>query len=345
MTTPTLRILIDVPVHQPGLDALRALPNIDVALCDPIAEESLVRPADLLADREILFCATPPANLDDMKALRWIQITSSGFEHLIPLDLPARGVRTSNARGVFDVPIAEWCFAMMVNLARDLPRMYRNQQAGCWDRDAAFQSEIRGRTVGFWGYGGLARETARIAKCAGLRIHVLARNGVGPQPDLYRVPGTGDPDGVLPDEVFGLDRKDAFLSGLDFLIIALPLNDSTRGLVTAEDLKKLPTTALLLNPARGPIIQEAALLQALSEGWIAGAALDTHYHYPMPPDHPLWAMPNVIMTPHISGSTKSTRFPERVWDLFVQNVERMLRGDAPLNELAVDALGGMKEVT
>ncbi|MDP1591253.1 MAG: D-2-hydroxyacid dehydrogenase [Prosthecobacter sp.] len=333
-----MNIFIDTPIYEPGLARLKALHGVNESIADHIADERVVRPADQLRDVDALFCADVPENLSDMKALTWVQITSSGFEHLIPLDLPARGIRASNARGVFDAPIAEWCFAMMVNLARDLPQMYRNQQAGHWDRGAAFQSEIRGRTAGFWGYGGLARETARLAKCAGLRVHVLARNGVGPQQDLYRVPGTGDPDGVLPDEVFGTERKDAFLSGLDFLIIALPLNDSTRGLVTAEDLRKLPERALLLNPARGPIIQEEALLQALNEDWIAGAALDTHYHYPMPPDHPLWRMPNVIMTPHISGSTKSTCFPERVWDLFVQNVERMLRGDAPLNELPAEAL-------
>lgn len=333
-----MNIFIDTPIYEPGLARLKALAGVKVTIADPITDERVARPAEQLRDIDALFCADVPENLDDMTSLKWIQITSSGFEHIIPHHLPARGVRASNARGVFDVPIAEWCFAMMVNLARDLPQMYRNQQAGHWDRGAQFQSEIRGRTVGFWGYGGLARETARIAKFAGLRVHVLARNGVGPQHELYRVHGTGDPEGVLPDEVFGTECKNAFLSGLDFLIIALPLNDSTRGLVTAEDLRALPNSALLLNPARGPIIQEAALLQALKEGWIAGAALDTHYHYPMPPEHPLWAMPNVIMTPHISGSTGGPKFPERVWDLFVQNVERVMGGEAPLNELAAGSL-------
>lgn len=333
-----MNIFIDTPIYEPGLARLKALPGVNVTIADPITDGRVVRPAETLRDIDALFCADVPENLSDMKSLKWIQITSSGFEHIIPHDFPSRGVRASNARGVFDVPIAEWCFAMMVNLARDLPQMYRNQQAGHWDRGAQFQSEIRGRTVGFWGYGGLARETARIAKFAELRIHVLARNGVQPQHELYRVPGTGDPDGVLPDEVFGTERKDVFLSGLDFLVIALPLNDSTRGLVTAEDLCALPKTALLLNPARGPIIQEEALLQALNEGWIAGAALDTHYQYPMPQEHPLWKMPNVIMTPHISGSTLGPRFPERVWDLFVQNVERVSRGEVPLNEIGAHAL-------
>jgi phosphoglycerate dehydrogenase-like enzyme len=88
------------------------------------------------------------------------------------------------------------------------------------------------------------------------------------------------------------------------------------------------------------LIREEALLKALREGWIAGAALDTHYHYPMPPDHSLWRFPNVIMTPHISGSTLSPKFLERVWDLFIQNVERHLAGESLLNELTAAQLSG-----
>ncbi len=326
-------ILVDVPVHGPGLEMLRALPGVTVDVCDPIVEASVERPRGLLANKEILFCGVPPKNLDDMDDLRWVQIASSGFEHLVPLNLPARGIRASNARGVFDIPIAEWCVAMMVNLTRDLPRLYRNQQAGHWDRDARFQTEIRSRTVGLWGYGGLARETARLAKALGLQVHVLARNGVRPQSNIYCVAGTGDPSGTLPDAVFGMEDKAAFLGSLDFLVMALPLNGQTRGIVTGEDLQALPPSAFVLNPARGPLIQEASLLQALQESWIAGAALDTHYQYPMPPDHPLWTLPNVIMTPHISGSTKSTRFSERVWDLFVQNIIRHQAGAPILNQL------------
>lgn len=332
-------ILVDVPVHGPSMETLKTRPGVTLEVCDPIVEACVQRPKDLLADQEILFCAVPPRNLDDMLRLRWIQIASSGFESLIPLRLPARGIHASNARGVFDVPIAEWLIAMMVNLTRDLPQLYRNQQAGRWDRGARFQTEIRGRTVGLWGYGGLARQTARLAKALGLRVHVLARNGVQPQTNVYRVAGTGDPAGTLPDAVFGLDDKAAFLGSLDFLVMALPLNRQTRGIVTAEDLRALPPSALVLNPARGPLIQEAALLQALREGWIAGAALDTHYQYPMPQDHPLWTLPNVIMTPHISGSTKSTRFSERIWDLFVRNVTRYEAGEPLLNQLDPAALG------
>ena len=105
-------------------------------------------------------------------------------------------------------------------------------------------------------------------------------------------------------------------------------------------MRALRPTAYLLNPARGPIIRQEALLQALREKWIAGAALDTHYQYPMPPDHPLWKFPNVILTPHISGSSLSPRFKERLWDIFSINVGRIERGEPLLNELTPAQLAG-----
>jgi len=95
----------------------------------------------------------------------------------------------------------------------------------------------------------------------------------------------------------------------------------------------MKSTAFLLNPARGPLVQEAALIRALDERWIAGAALDTHHHYPMPPDHPLWHMPHVIMTPHISGSDRNPHFLDRVWDLAAQNIDRFLADEPLWNEL------------
>jgi phosphoglycerate dehydrogenase-like enzyme len=218
--------------------------------------------------------------------------------------------------------------------------MIRNQEQGVWDRDARFQRELRGLTVGFWGYGGIARETARLAKALGMRVHVLARHGVQPRVEIHRVPGTGDPDGRLPDRVFTMEQKAEFLAGLDFLILAMPLTEASRGIVGETELRALRPTAYLLNPARGPLVREQALLRALREGWIAGAALDTHYHYPMPPEHPLWRLPNVIMTPHISGSSGSPFFLERVWDVFVQNVVRLQQNRPLLNELTPDQLNG-----
>lgn len=335
-----MKILVDVAVEPAALEALAKSGRFNIDCISPPAE--VARPIDAarIADVDVLFCTIPPTNFADMKAVRWVQIASTGYTQLVPLDLPAREIRATNCRGCFDVPIAEWNIAMMVNLARDARQMIRNQDAAVWDRGAIFQREIRGLTVGLWGYGGIGRETARLARALGLRVHALTRKGAGPRGEVYAVPGTGDPEGALPDRVFCAGEELEFLAGLDFLVVALPLTKATEGLIGERELQALPRTAHVLNPARGPIIQQEALLRAFREKWIAGAALDTHYHYPMPPDHPLWRFPNVIFTPHISGSSLSPKFKQRLWEIFSLNVERFAHGQPLLNELTPAQLAG-----
>jgi phosphoglycerate dehydrogenase-like enzyme len=335
-----MKIVIDVAAHEPALAALESRTDREVELIHPPEERSRELDPARIRDASVLFCTFPPRNLIQMQHLRWIQIASVGYSQLFGLDLPARGIRATNARGCFDASIAEWNIAMMINLARDLRQMIRNQDAAVWDRSAGFQRELRGATVGLWGYGGIGRETARLARQMGLRVHVLTRNGVEPSCNVYTVPGTGDVDGLLPHRVFKSGEELEFLRALDFLIVAMPLTKTTEGLIGERELRALPRTAYLLNPARGPIVQQQALLRALREGWIAGAALDTHYEYPMPPDHPLWKFPNVILTPHVSGSSLSQNFKARLWDIFALNLERFERGEPLLNELTPTHLNG-----
>ena len=335
-----MKVLIDVPVEPAALEALQASGTYEIDCVTPPAEIKRPLEPERLRGAEVLFCTFPPTNHHDLSALKWIQIASTGYTQLFGLDLPARGIRATNCRGCFDVPIAEWNISMMVNLARDFRQMIRNQEAAVWDRSATFQREIRGLTVGLWGYGGIGRETARLARQLGMRVHVLVRRDAGPRGEVYAVPGTGDPDGILPDQVFRAGEELEFLGGLDFLIVGLPLTKATEGLIGERELQALPRRAFVLNPARGPIIREAALLRALRENWIAGAALDTHYHYPMPPDHPLWKMPNVIFTPHISGSSLSPNFKRRLWEIFTLNLERYTQGRPLLNELTPAQLAG-----
>lgn len=335
-----MKIVIDVPVEDSVLAACQAQGRHRFEVVTPPGETVRALPSALIADADVLFCSLPPSNQAEMRRLRWVQIASTGYNQLFGLDLPARGVTATNCRGCFDVPIAEWNMAMMVNLARDLRLMIRNQEATRWDRSAVFQREIRGLTVGLWGYGGIGRETARLAKAMGLKVQVFARNGVGPREEVYTVPGTGDPEGVVPDRVFRPGEEREFLGGLDFLILAMPLTKQTEGLIGERELQALPRHAFLLNPARGAIVREEALLRALREGWIAGAAIDTHYHYPMPPDHPLWRFPNVIFSPHIAGSSLSPHFKRRLWDIFAQNLARLDEGRPLLNVITPAQLAG-----
>ena len=333
-----IRVLVDVDLSEDTLSELRAMPGVQLDLANPIQETARPLPAEQLSPVQVLFCTFPPTNTDDLRSLEWVQLASVGYEQLLPWNLPGRGIRATNAQGVFDVPIGEWCLSMMINMTRDLGGMFRNQQQAVWDRDQRFQTEIRGRNVGFWGFGGLARETARLAKAFGMTVHVLTRGAGNQRENVYCVPGTGDPTGTLPDRVFGPKQRIEFLGGLDFLVLAMPLTPSTRAVVGAEELRALPAHAILLNPARGPLVDEQALLTALREGWFAGAALDTHHHYPLPPDHPLWALPNVIVTPHISGSSMGTFFRERVGEICRINLRRFIEHEPLLNEIPSDEL-------
>lgn len=335
-----MKIIVDVGAYEPALAELKRRADCEIDCINPPEEKARELDAARIADADALFCTFAPTNHAVMRKLKWIQIASTGYTQLHGLDLLARGVRATNARGCFDVPIGEWNIAMMVNLARDFRQMIRNQEAVVWDRSAIFQNEIRGRTVGLWGYGGIGRETARLARQLGMRVHVMSRSGVGPRRQVFAEPGTGDPEGTLPNRVFRAGEEIEFLRELDFLIVGLPLTKATEGLIGERELQALPRRAFVLNPARGPIIQQDALLRALREKWIAGAALDTHYHYPMPPEHPLWRFSNVIFTPHISGSSLSPKFKQRLWEIFSLNVERFLRGQPLLNELTPAELGG-----
>jgi len=328
-------ILLDFPLEETALRRLRELPGLTIQALPERRPEEPVAPK-LLRGRHVLLCKVPPKNFDDLTDLELMQLSSVGYEHLRHLGLADRPLRVCNARGLFDTVIAEWNLMMMIGLRRDLRGLLHNQDRAIWERAARFQQEIRGRVVGLWGYGGIGRETARLAKAFGLTVHVFVRSGVGPRRDVYVPPGTGDPEGVLPDRVFTPGQELDFLAGLDFLILALPHTQRTTGLIGARELQALPETAFLLNPARGPIIQEQALLTALRESWIAGAALDTHFAYPLPPEHPLWKMPNVILTPHISGAEYNQAFPPRMADLFMQNVERYLAGRPLLNLVTPD---------
>jgi len=311
-------------------DRLPAGSNIEFL---PWAHSSEPAPADILRDAEILFCEYPPSNFTDCGRLRWIQLDSVGFAQLYGLGLPQRGIRATNARGVFDVPIAEWCIAMMVNLARDVPGMLRNQQQHVWDPSPRFQGELRGAVLGLYGYGGIGRETARLAKQLGLEVWVLARSPIRPRERTYVVPGTGDPQGRLPDRVLMADKKEEFFRGVDYLVLAMPLTPQTRGIIGAAELALLRPSAAILNPARGPLIEEEPLLTALRERWFRAAALDTHFRYPLPPEHELWGMENVILTPHISGASQNPHFMARMWNIFSQNIDLYLRNEPLINEV------------
>lgn len=327
-------VLIDIATDLERIDALERATGLPVV----VASGELGQPRELpeaeLREAIALLCNQPPTNHAAMTSLRFIQLGSAGFKQIENLGLSKRDLAVCTASGVNDVPIAEWAVLMMLALVRNLPQLFHNQTQGVWDRAAQFQTELRGKTIGLWGYGGIGRETARLASALGLRVLTLTRSGQIDQTPRFHVEGTGDDTGAIPEQVFSIDQAKRFCAGLDFLLLAIPETPGNIGLIDRGIFDALPSHAFLLNPARGGLVHETDLLDALRTGKLAGAALDTHFHYPMPPDHPLWGMPNVIMTPHISGSSLSPHFTHRLWELFIHNLRQTLAGKLPFGQLA-----------
>ena len=175
-------------------------------------------------------------------------------------------------------------------------------------------------------YGSIGREIARQLSSLGMRIIAVKSRPSDRRDIAFRVPGTGDPDGSIPERIVGDEALREAVREADVVVLTMPLTDATRGIVSADVIAALPPRAWLINVARGPLVDEPALLEALRGGGLAGAVLDVFGQEPLPPDSPWWDMPNVIVTPHASGVT--LRFFD---ELVVENVRRYLAGEPLLN--------------
>ncbi|MFV0338082.1 MAG: D-2-hydroxyacid dehydrogenase [Chthoniobacterales bacterium] len=337
-----LTLLLSITEDPTGIERIRQrCPNSEIRFAPWITDPKTKLDPALMKGVDAFVCEIPPANFDDFDSLRWMQLTSAGYAHILHLPLLERGIRVTNGLGNFDGPIAEWNLLMMLFWQRHMTEQLDNQKNHIWNPAARFQSDLFGSTIGFYGYGGIARETARLAKAMHLNVWVMTRDGtVKKRPLAYCVEGTGDPDGILPDKVFDPSRMKEFLGGLDYLLLTMPLTNSTKGLVGEKELKMLRPGAVVINPARAQIIDEEVFIRCLKEKWVRGVSLDVHYAYPLPPEHPLWDMPNLVMTPHISGSTKSPHFLARIYDIFSKNCKRYSRSEPLLNELTEFQLQG-----
>ena len=182
--------------------------------------------------------------------------------------------------------------------------------------------------MGIVGYGSIGREVGRLGKAFGMRVLALRRSA-GQAKEGYASEHTGDRAGAIPEQFYTPDQLHQMLSRCDYVVVALPLTHETKHLVGEAELRAMKASAYLVNIARGAIVDEQALVRALREGWIAGAGLDVFEREPLPDDSPLWAMDNVLISPHVAGFTP--RYDERATALFVENLGRYLSGEPLLN--------------
>ncbi len=285
---------------------------------------------DMLGAAEVLFGIpgdSPQGLAQAIRAcpdLRWMQATAAGAgEQVGAAELTAEEldrVIVTSAAGVHAGPLAEFALLGMLAFAKNLPRLRADQRAHRWSHYA--MDELSGRTVLIVGLGQVGGEVARLAAAFGMRVIGLNRTGAG---DYSHV-----------DELVRIDVLGDRLPEADAIVISLPLTDATRGLIDAAAIGAIKPGATLVNIGRGAIVDEAALVAALREGRLGGAALDVFATEPLDADSALWDLPNVLVSPHTAAL--SVRENERIVALFAENLGRYLRGEDLVNRVDPELL-------
>ncbi len=314
------------------LDRLRAVsPRLVVTQQNAASVDEV--PSPLWEQVEVLYTMSAVPDPARAPSLRWVQLHSAGVNHVLNTPLWESDVIITTTSGIHAPNMAEYVLLMMLAFAHRLPRMLYYQSRAEWpsQRWQKFvPQELRGSTVGVVGYGSIGREIGRLAHAFGMRVLGLRRGGTT-GPAGYELPELVDRPGAEPDRLYTPDQLIEMLSECDYVVLTVPYTSATHHLIDRAALRAMKPTAVLINVARGAVVDEAMLVRALREGWIAGAGLDVFEQEPLPADSPLWTLDNVIISPHVSGFTP--HYDDRATALFAENLRRYLAGEPLLNRV------------
>lgn len=313
--------LANVPFTPEHTDALTRLAAQHGSVLTYFAPGSSLTPSEL-AEYDALLGSFPPKTVKALPRLRWVQTPSAGVDHLRGAVEAGRTTLT-NASGAFGVPIAEYMMTGLLMLYRRMPAYLKNQRAHIWRAEGTTRA-IYGSVVTVVGMGDIGENFARRMHAMGARVRGVKRRP-GDKPDYLEALYTSD---ALAEAV----------DGADTVALCLPATDETRGLIDEAILRRMKADAVLINAGRGATVDEDALIRALRDGHLSGAVLDVTNVEPLPEDSPLWAMENVIITPHVSGSNGDPICYNVIFEIFRDNLERFLTG-APLKNV-VDVSAG-----
>ena len=335
MLTP-LDVLVTMRFTEAQLERLRRVsPAVHVSRAEPSSAD--------YSRTDVLYAGAPPRDLGRAPNLKWVQLHMAGVDALAEHPLYTQSaIPLVTASGVHAATIAEYAITVLLALAHRVPRMVEWQRRGTWPPDEQrwplfVPSEVRGATLGIVGYGSIGRELARIAKAAFAMSVIACKRDPSRREDTgYALPGTGDPEGALPDAWLGPDELPELLERSDVVVMCAPLTAQTRRLIGARELSRMKPSAYFINVGRGASVDETALAEALAARRIAGAGVDVFAQEPPPADHPLYALDNVVVSPHVSGFLPS--YDDKCTDLFAENLRRYLAG-APLLNLVDRARG------
>jgi len=308
-------MLNDYTVVEETLDRIKsAAPGAEIVILKD-GDDWNQKKAEIAEDIEVIFGLRPATWFHEMPNLRWAQQTGAGANWLLDMpEVAESDLILTNASGVHAIPIAEHILALMFALSRGLHIKMQAQVKGEWKRGGRV-SELDGATIGVIGVGKIGEKTAEKAKALNMKVLGVRRNP--------------DRDSEFVDQMFGPDHLLEVLPECDWVAITAAMTAETTGMFGEAELKSMKDSAAIINIARGSVIQESVLIQALNEKWIAGAGLDVFETEPLPESSPLWKMKNVIITPHYAGATPY--YVDRLLDIFLSNLKRYQAGEPMIN--------------
>jgi phosphoglycerate dehydrogenase-like enzyme len=248
--------------------------------------------------------------------VRWVHSRSAGLERTLFPELIASDVTMTNGSGVFSPSLGEFALGAILHFAKDFRRMIRNQMAGVWEPFDVLP--ISRQTVGIVGYGDIGRAVAARVRAMEMKVLAVKRH----------VPTKTNSD-PLADRIYGPDQLIEMLSRCDYVVVAAPLNAETHGMIGEAEFAAMKASAVIINVGRGPVIEEHAMIDALSDHKIKGAALDVFDEEPLPKSHPFYTLENVLLSPHCADHTPD--WLDNAMRFFIAQFERFRRGEPLLN--------------
>jgi phosphoglycerate dehydrogenase-like enzyme len=327
-----IEVLITTPFNEAQqLTIKEAAPGVKIKMVSARKTEEIS--PELWANAEVLYTDRLLPRIEQVPKLRWLQFHYAGIEFAMQDPLVNNPqIQVTNLSGTASSQIAEFTLMMLLSLGHKMPDLRLAQMSHEWPKerwDRFSPTELRGSTVCLVGYGSIGRQIARLLQPFGAQVLAVKRDAMHPEDHGYTPPGMGDPDGDLFTRLYPVEAIKSVFKESDFIVICTALTSQTMHMIGAEELAACKPTAYLINPSRGEIVDQAALIHALEEKKLAGAALAVFPVEPLPDDNPLWQMPNVIITPHVAGNSRF--YNDRAVLLFAENLRRYYSGQPLLN--------------
>lgn len=324
-------VLLTVSFPDEYIERLQSLSTrLKINMVVPPRGEEI--PPEHFREVEILYSARNLPDPEDAPNLKWVQAHFAGADHFADHPLLRSGVKLTTLSGVHPPGMAEYAVMAMLALSRHIPALMEDKAKKRWaeDRFSRYQPmELRGSTVGIIGYGSVGREIARVCATFGAEVLASKKNLKQLEDVGFQLNEIGDPKAEIVRRIYPPEALGSMASLCDYLVVTLPLTPQTRGIVGEKVFAAIKPTAYLIDLSRGGIVDHGSLVDALRENRLAGAALDVFPVEPLPESSPLWEMPNLLLSPHISGS--SPHYLERAVELFSENMKRYLADEPLLN--------------